>query len=236
MNTAHTLELVSHPLCPFTQACRLALTKAGWQDTSYSMTYVDLAALPEWFAEISPHNDMPVVRIDGAVRGYDARAFVEWVAEASGRAGESLVSSDPVIRMQQREWARRTDVTLDTLKDIFIAGTEAAVEEAITAVVAVLAPMERALAAAHPAFGQECFSIADAATAPFFSLALFYPAVKERLSAKVPRSVEYGMRLLEDPAVLASRCDDYAKEFDHFFGIFGSYFPKWENVQRTTTG
>lgn len=221
-----TIELVSHPLCPFTQACRIALARGGWEDGSYTMTYVDLAALPDWFAVASPDNDMPVIRMDGEVRGYDARAFVEWVAESSG----TMRSADPVVRMQQREWSRKADKALDTLKDVFVATTTDALESAIVAVGAILAPMERALATGTSAIGTRDFSIADAAIAPFFSLALFYPELRQRLERVAPLAVAYGTRLIGDSQVDASRCNDYDGEFSHFFAIFGSVFPEWRSV------
>ena len=57
-----TLELISHPLCPFVHRAAALLTEKG---VPFTQRYIDLQAKPDWFLAISPRGKVPVLLVDG---------------------------------------------------------------------------------------------------------------------------------------------------------------------------
>ena len=55
-------ELISNLLCPYTQRAAIQLTEKG---LPYERTYIDLAAKPSWFVQLSPLGKVPVLRVGG---------------------------------------------------------------------------------------------------------------------------------------------------------------------------
>ena len=58
-----SLELISHPLCPFVHRAAALLTELG---VPFTQRFVDLAARPDWFTAISPRGKVPVLVADSA--------------------------------------------------------------------------------------------------------------------------------------------------------------------------
>ena len=98
-----TLTLISHHLCPFVQRAAIALTEKG---VPFARRYVDLAAKPDWFLEISPLGKVPLLIVKQR-DGTDAVLFesvviCEFLEET--QPGTSLHPADPLTRAQHRGW------------------------------------------------------------------------------------------------------------------------------------
>lgn len=213
---APQIEIVSHPLCPHAQRCRVTLLLKGLeQGTDFEMRYVDLAAVPTWFRVLSPKGQMPVVVIEGTPF-FDVSSVAEYFEEAlpSRLLPESLTE-----RIRHRDTIRRADALMPLLKEVFTAKTDPALEDAIATLFDRLAVLE--CEGEHAIRNR--LSMIDAAFAPFFSLVLFHSWLRDRDEwSSVPLVRAWGDRLLRDRDVIGSRCDRYGEEFEHFFELTGS--------------
>ena len=225
----HRLRIVTHPLCPHGQRMRLVLLRKGLlQGSDFVMTYIDLAAQPDWFRELSPEGRMPVLTVDDDAL-FDQDAACELLDEVTpGR----LFPKDPIARARQRVAARQASRSLDALKTIFTAKDRATVTDGCAVLFDSLAPLESRLERA-PATGRQRFfdgvrfGHVDAAYAPVFCLALFFPWLRDHAGWQaLPEVRAWGETLAHSNDVLESRCPDYRGEFTHFFEIFGSHFAK----------
>jgi glutathione S-transferase len=58
------LELISFKLCPFAQR---ALISLNVQKIDFKMTYINPMDPPDWFKEISPTGQVPLLKVDDQV-------------------------------------------------------------------------------------------------------------------------------------------------------------------------
>ena len=173
------IRIVSHPLCPYAQRCRLLLLRKGLEmDLEFEMVYVDLADIPEWFLHLSPEGRMPVVSVGEGTRFYSSTAICEFFDEAvPGR----LMPEGAMDRLRHRVIIAEADRLLEILKEVFLAKSEDAMECTLERLFQALRKLEAAMASGTGYFDHGVrLSMADVAFAPFFSLALFYPWLAER--------------------------------------------------------
>lgn len=217
------VRILSHPLCPLAQRCRLVLLKKGFVlGRDFEMDYVDLSRLPDWFRVRSPSGRMPMLELDGEIVSYETSNICEYLDET---CPPRLGPDDARLRLRHRDAIVRADRLLDALKGVFTATRESSLDSAISEVFDQLAPVELELRDRSRFYNGHRFSLVDAAFAPFFSLFLFFEATRSRAEWDlIPRVRAWGEALLEDPLVTASRCPSYHDEFLRFFDRFGSAF------------
>ena len=93
------LKIVSFKICPFVQRVT-ALLEA--KSVPYEVEYIDLGDKPDWFLEMSPHGQVPLlIAEDGRVL-FESDAIAEYVDEVTGAP---LSAEDPVTRAQDRAWS-----------------------------------------------------------------------------------------------------------------------------------
>ncbi len=215
--------IASHPLCPYAQRCHLVLLSKGLSPGKhFDMKYVDLANISDWFRTVSPNGQMPAVMIDSEIL-FSTSAVCEYLDEViPGR----LFPERPPDRLRHRDFIVRAEPLLTTLKIIFTAKSNASLESAIDNLFDQLRDVEFYLPQSKRYFDDRSrLSMVDIAFAPFFSLAMFYPQLRERREwGEIPKLKTWGELLLTDRDVVASMCPRYAEEFAHFFDTVGSIF------------
>ncbi len=73
------MKVVSFKICPFVQRVT-ALLEA--KEVSYETEYISLKSKPQWFEEISPHGQVPVLITDNGQPLFESDAIVEYLEEA----------------------------------------------------------------------------------------------------------------------------------------------------------
>lgn len=83
------MKVVSFKICPFVQRVT-ALLEA--KSLSYDIQFISLSDKPQWFLDISPNGQVPVLITDGGKALFESDAIVEYLEEAYPplRAGVSL--------------------------------------------------------------------------------------------------------------------------------------------------
>ena len=93
------MKIVSFKICPFVQRVTALL---GVKGVDYDVEYIDLGNKPQWFLDISPNGQVPVLITDDRQVLFESDAIVEYLDEVVG----SLVSSqDPLRKAQDRAWS-----------------------------------------------------------------------------------------------------------------------------------
>ena len=72
------ITLVSHALCPYVQRIAIALAEKG---VAHDRLTVDLANKPQWFLDISPNGQVPVLITDDGRALFESDAIVEYLEE-----------------------------------------------------------------------------------------------------------------------------------------------------------
>ena len=175
------LELISFKLCPFVQRAIIALKYCR---IPYDITYIDIMNPPAWFAEVSPFEQVPVLRVDGVTSVFESAVIGELVNEIGGGR---LHPQDPVARAVHRAWIAVASDLLGQVYQLTGAQQEAAYRRAQALIVDRLELLEAQVAG--PFFGGEAPGLIDFSIAPLFMrlelLGAHTPVVDESALPKV---------------------------------------------------
>jgi glutathione S-transferase len=92
------LKLISFATCPYVQRAVAVLEE---KRVPYEVTYIDLAAKPDWFLKLSPRGKVPVL-VANDVPMFESHAICEYLEET--RPEPRLFPGDPVLRARDRAW------------------------------------------------------------------------------------------------------------------------------------
>ena len=93
------MKIVSFKICPFVQRVTALLAA---KDVDYDIEYINLSDKPDWFLEISPNGQVPILITDDERVLFESDAIVEYIDEAMG---EPTLSKDLVEKAQDRAWS-----------------------------------------------------------------------------------------------------------------------------------
>jgi len=93
------MKVVSFKICPFVQRVT-ALLEA--KNVAYEVEYIELSNKPEWFLNVSPNAQVPLLITDEDQVLFESDAIVEYIDEVTGAP---FSSDDPVKKAQDRAWS-----------------------------------------------------------------------------------------------------------------------------------
>lgn len=93
------MKIVSFKICPFVQRVTALLEAKG---IAYDIEYISLSDKPQWFLEISPNGQVPILIIDGGQALFESDAIVEYLEEAYPALQPDI---PPETRATNRAWS-----------------------------------------------------------------------------------------------------------------------------------
>ena len=103
---AHSLEkkrfmikLISFKICPFVQRVTALLAA---KNIPYNVEYIRLSDKPQWFLDVSPNGQVPLLITDTGIPLFESDAIVEYLDEVSGPIENNL---SPEQRAIDRAWS-----------------------------------------------------------------------------------------------------------------------------------
>ena len=191
------LELISFKLCPFVQRAVIALKKQG---IDYDITFINLMDPPEWFEELSPTGQVPVLKVDDEVI-FESNVIVEFLNEISG---EKLHPNDPVLRAKNRSWMSYSSSMFDHLFSL-ITGDKETFVSAKGVLTQKLAKLEK-IKSNQQYFNGDQFMMIDAAIAPFFMRVSWINEFTDNVLSleDFPKLQKWSRKLLADKDVMES--------------------------------
>ena len=166
--------LVSFKTCPWVQRVAIVLRE---KKIDFEFQHIEPDNRPGWFGAISPHNKVPVLRIDDRVSLFESGAITEYLDETTP---PRLHPEDPVERAVNRAWIEYLPTFVDLSSGHAYAGSEAEYDTAAAAVPGPFQKLEKALERRRggPFFNGARYSLVDAAYAPFLQRHLFLERIK----------------------------------------------------------
>ncbi|WP_280151343.1 glutathione S-transferase family protein [Piscinibacter sp. XHJ-5] len=204
-----TLELVSHPLCPYVQRAAIALAEKG---VAFRRTTIDLAAKPDWFIALSPLGKVPLLRTGGEVL-FESAAILEYLEDTVAPA---LHPASPMARARHRGWIEFGSGVLDDIWRFYTAADAEALDERAAVLRRKFERLEEALGEG-PYFAGERFSLVDAVFGPVFR----YWDVFDRIAdfgvfAGLAKVAAWRAALAARPSVRDAVSSDYAARLWQF--------------------
>jgi len=153
-------KLISFKLCPFVQKAVIVLNQ---KQIDYDIEYIDLAAPPDWFLEISPFGKVPVLIMDDDVI-FESSVIIEFLEEAYP---SKLHSTDLIQRAKNRSWIEFSGPCMAASFNLSIAETKQDFEKTLDDLNSRFDQLEVILEN-QPYFNGDKFSLVDASYAPLF--------------------------------------------------------------------
>jgi glutathione S-transferase len=190
-------RLVSFKTCPWVQRAAIVLRE---KKIDFEFQHIEADNRPDWFRAISPHNKVPVLRIDDRVSLFESGAIAEYLDDTHA---PRLHPADPVQRAINRAWIEYMPTFVDITSSHAYADSEADFNKAAAAVPAAFEKLEKALGqqGANPFFNGKAYSLVDAAYAPFLQRHLFLERIKKIGQIdRFPRVKAWAVALSERPS------------------------------------
>ena len=93
------MRVVSFAICPFVQRVTAVLEAKG---IGYGLDFISLTDKPQWFLDLSPNGQVPVLITDGGEALFESDAIVEYLEEAYPPLQPGL---SPQIKAKNRAWS-----------------------------------------------------------------------------------------------------------------------------------
>jgi glutathione S-transferase len=209
------MELIGFKLCPFVQRVLIALLE---KNADFSVTYIDLANLPPWFAEISPHGKVPLLKTQGTVL-FESAVICDYLDDILMPV---LHPPAPLQKAQHRAWIAFISECLMLQHQFYTAADNAACDAAKNSLREKLRFLEKAVSPA-PYFHGSAFSQVDAACAPLF-MRFDVLGVSADFYTDTPKLRAWHEAVLARPSVQNSVSADFAVLFDAYLQKQGGVF------------
>ncbi|NPA72059.1 MAG: glutathione S-transferase family protein [Gammaproteobacteria bacterium] len=154
------LELISFKMCPFVQRAVIVLKK---KNIDFDITYIDISNPPEWFKEISPLGQVPIMKVGDEVL-FESTVIQEYVDEITP---PSLHPEDALVKAKSRAWMSFGSDILFAMHPMVTTPDETVSNEKKAIVLQKLSKLE-AVHSGGTYFNGEDFGMIDAAYAPMF--------------------------------------------------------------------
>lgn len=167
-------QLVSFKACPWVQRVAIVLRE---KSIDFDFLHIEPDNRPDWFRAISPHNKVPVLRIDGEISLFESDAIIEYLDDV---ALPRLHPEDPVARAINRAWIDYMPSFMDQISAHAYAQTEADFTKAAGNIPVAFEKLDRAMErrGQGPFFNGSSYSLVDASYAPALQRHLFLERIR----------------------------------------------------------
>jgi glutathione S-transferase len=190
-------RLVSFKACPWVQRVAIVLRE---KKIDFEFIHIESDNRPDWFRAISPHNKVPVLRLDDRVSLFESGAICEYLDEMHP---PRLHPEDSVERAINRAWIEYMPSFMDIVSGHAYADSEAAYDKAAAQIPAAFEKIEKALErqGSGPFFNGSRYSLVDAAYTPCLQRHLFLERIRKLGHIdKFPRAKAWAEALAERPS------------------------------------
>ncbi len=210
------IRLISFKTCPFVQRAVITLKH---KQIDFDVDFIDLAAPPDWFLEMSPLGKVPVLEVDGEIL-FESAVINEYLDDITG--GE-LQPDDPLARAKNRAWIEFASDMLGNLYQMKMSKDEDRYLHYRGLLSSQLRRVEQRLGDG-PWFNGETFTLCDTAFAPLFRQDSVAGGKLSMLdAAETPKTAAWAERLLALPEVRDSVVDEFEDLFLAALRKNGSY-------------
>ncbi len=220
------MKVISFKICPFVQRVT-ALLEA--KDIPYQIEFISLSEKPEWFLDISPNGQVPVLITDEGRALFESDAIVEYLEEVYPALQPDLSAEDRAIN---RAWSYLASKNYLVQCGAQRSPDQVALQERSARLGQAFDRMEAQLGEG-PYFGGETMGMVDIAWLPLLHRAdiVFrhsgYDFVGER-----PRLKAWQTRLLRDDLAARSVAPDFVDAFSAFYLSDDTFLGRGQRAER----
>lgn len=168
-------QLVSFKACPWVQRVAIVLRE---KRVDFEFRHIEPDSRPDWFRTISPHNKVPVLRLNDQVSLFESDAIIEYLDEVEL---PRLHPEDAIERAINRAWIDYMPTFMDQISAHAYAATALDYDKAAANVPVAFGMLEQALERQRrgPFFNGDNYALIDASYAPSLQRHLFLERIRK---------------------------------------------------------
>jgi len=198
------LELISFKLCPYMQSSLITLLH---NEIKHKVTYIDINDPPEWFDEVSPIGQVPLLRVNSDAVIFESAVINEYLND---QMTANMLPTDPLDRALNRSWTQFCGSFFSDIFNMLGAADEAAVEDIEYDILDKLDRIETQRSE-QPFFNGDRLCLIDAAYAALFMRLDLFKSGRDILSRdRFPRLSQWSETLLAMDVVRQSVVPEFA--------------------------
>lgn len=201
------LELISFKLCPFMQPAVITLLHKG---TQHKITYIDINDPPEWFDEMSPTGQVPLLRVDNESIIFESAVINEYLDETTPG---TMLPQDPLNRAINRSWTLFCGTFFADIFNLLGCSDKAALEDIEYDIHDKLERVENRKTDSLFFNGNQLSLIDTTFAALFMRLDLLKPGRDILDADRFPRLSAWSQQLLKLGCVKQSVADDFPQTY-----------------------
>ncbi|MCW8962423.1 MAG: glutathione S-transferase family protein [Gammaproteobacteria bacterium] len=201
------LELISFKLCPFVQSSVITLLHKGIE---HKITFIDINDPPQWFDELSPTGQVPILRVDNDTVIFESAVINEFLNDAGGCG---MMPDDPLQRALHRAWIQFCGSILGDMFNLVGAGDKEGFEDIEYDILEKLDRLEAIKSDSACFSGGELSLIDTLYSGLFMRLDLLKPARDILDASRYPRLAAWSQHLLGLDPVQNSVVPEFSKMY-----------------------
>lgn len=210
-----SLTLVSHHLCPYVQRAAISLAEKA---VPFERVFVDLAAKPAWFLDLSPLGKTPVLKVDDRAI-FESAVILEYLEET---APHPLHPADPLRRAEHRAWIEFGSAVLSDIAGLYSAKDATGFATKAATLAAKFARLENHLKGG--VWFDGAFSLVDTVFGPVFRYFDVFDRIGEfAILAGKPKVAAWRKALATRPSISQAVDADYETRLERFLRARNSH-------------
>jgi len=205
------LKIVSFKICPFVQRVTALLAA---KKIDYEIEYISLKDKPQWFLELSPNGQVPLLITQSGIALFESDAIVEYIDEVSAPI-ESNVS--PEQRAIDRAWSYMATKHYLTQCSAMRSADRDTLQQRSETLGKIFAKAESTLGEG-PFFKGENISNVDVAWLPLLHRAnIIFEHTDYNFLAEYPKVSAWQSAIMKTAFVKESVAEDFEAAFTNFY-------------------
>ncbi len=206
------IKIVSFKICPFVQRVTAALEA---KNVPYEIEYIDLKNKPQWFLEISPNAQVPVLITEKDTVLFESDAIIEYIDDEFSPLETSLSNE---VRALERAWSYLATKHYLVQCSTMSSKDEATFKKRSLKLEKAFKTIEQQLAANTVFFKSDTLSKVDIAWLPLLHRAAIIKAHSGYdFLCGLPKAQAWQQNVLNSDLVEKTISDDFTKRFSQFY-------------------
>ncbi|WP_163132696.1 glutathione S-transferase family protein [Agarivorans sp. Alg241-V36] len=206
------IKIVSFKICPFVQRVTAALEAKG---IAYQIEYISLKDKPQWFLDISPNGQVPVLVTDNNTALFESDAIIEYIEDEYGPLNDKLSNEQ---RALDRAWSYLASKHYLSQCGTMGSKTKEDFEQRSENLIKAFAKAEQKLSGTSLFFGANHLGKVDVAWLPLLHRAHI---VKQKTGfdflCGLPKMQAWQNNLMATDLVSKTVAEDFEEKFSNFY-------------------
>lgn len=206
------IKVVSFKICPFVQRVTAALTA---KNVPFEIEYISLSDKPQWFLDISPNGQVPLLVTESGVTLFESDAIIEYIEDEFGPIESDITNEQ---RALDRAWSYLGSKNYLVQCGAMSSKDEATLTERSEKLVTAFVKVEAQLSGEHAYFKSNQLSNVDIAWLPLLHRAAI---IKEETGydflCGLPKTQKWQQNVLNSGLIDNSVSEDFVELFKSFY-------------------